>query len=342
MNAQKTYDLLTLGEPLLRFSPPANERMTRTSNFEARVGGAELNVAAGVSQLGLQTGMIGALPDNDIGRLMRREIRAQKISDAYLIPDRTEDARAGIYFYEGGASPRKPRIVYDRRNSSMTKISADNFPEEMYSSTKCFHTCGITLALNKKIRDTAIEMIQRFKDGGAWISFDVNFRGNLWSGQEAQECIEKILPYVDVFFCSDSTARLTFQKEGAKEEVMKSFTSDYPLSKVVATDRTVHSPRRHAFGSILYDAKQDRFYQERPYDNIEVIDRIGSGDAYIAGVLYGLLTSPTDPSYAVSVGNASAALKNTVPGDFPEMNLDEIQELIKEHNSDGPMLEMKR
>ena len=339
---EKTYDLLTLGELLLRLSPPAAERIVRTRAFELNIGGAEFNVAAGVSQLGLRTGVIGKIPANDIGRLARAEVHRQNVSDEYLAEEESADARLGIYYYENGAAPRRPGVVYDRKNSSMTRLSIDDFPEEMYRSTRCFHTCGITLALNEKVRETAVEMMRRFKEGGALISFDVNFRGNLWTGDEARECINKILPLVDIFFCSDSTARLTFGKEGTPEEVMKSFAQEYPVSVVAATQRIVHSPKRHSFGSVIYDAKTDRFYEDNMYENIEVIDRIGSGDAYIAGALYGFLTDPDNPESALAYGNAVSALKNTVAGDLPVMNLQEVQALIKEHAEGGSQIEMKR
>ena len=213
----KKYDLLTLGELLLRLSPQANERMSRTKIFEQNIGGAEFNVAAGAAQLGLKTGLVGKIPAHAIGQLARNEVHFQNVSDEYLVQDNSTDARLGVYYYETGAAPRKPGIVYDRKHSSMTTLSIDDFPEEMYSSARCFHTCGITLALNEQVRKTAIEMMKRFKKAGALISFDVNFRGNLWSGTEAKACIEEILPIVDIFFCSDSTARLTFLKGGTPE-----------------------------------------------------------------------------------------------------------------------------
>src|SRR5699024_356692 len=153
-------------------------------------------------------------------------------------------------------------------------------------STRCFHTSGITLALSEQCRSTAMEMIRRFKDAGALISFDVNFRGNLWTGDEARECIEQILPYVDIFFCSEETARLTFLKTGEAKQIKKSCTKYYPISSVASTQRMVHSPKVHTFGSIIYDARSDKDYDEEPYLNIEVVDRIGSGDAYVSGVLY--------------------------------------------------------
>ena len=144
---------------------------------------------------------------------------------------------------------------------------------------------------------------------------NVNFRGNLWTGEEAKACIETILPYVDVFFCSEETARLTFGKEGTVQEMMKSFTKDYNISVVASTQRIVHSPKVHSFGSCVYDAINDRFVQEKAYENIDVVDR--SGDA-------------------------TAAVKNTIPGDLPSSNLKEIDSIIKNHQSTGPQLEMNR
>ena len=338
---EKKYDLLTLGEILLRLSPSDGGRLMRASSLDIHVGGAELNVAAGAAQLGLRTGIISRIPESEIGLLVRSEIRRQGVDDRYLLADRAKDARLGLYYYERAAAPGKPRVVYDRRGTSVYGLREEEFPAEMVSGTRCFHTCGITLALDQQVRKTAVSLMKRFKEAGALISFDVNFRGNLWTGGEAKACIEEILPLVDIFFCSDSTARLTFQKEGTTGEVMKSFAEAYPLSYIAATDRTVKSPRKHSFGSVLYDASQDRFYTEKPYENIEVVDRIGSGDAYVAGVLYGLLTDPGHPETAVAFGNAVSALKNTVAGDLPAMDLLQVKELIREHQNGGG-LEMKR
>ena len=185
-------------------------------------------------------------------------------------------------------------------------------------------------------------MIKRFKAAGTLVSFDVNFRGNLWTGEEAKECIEQILPYVDIFFCSEDTARLTFKKTGTAREMMKSFTEEYPISIVASTQRIVHSPKSHTFGSIIYDARKDIYYEEEPYRDIDVVDRIGSGDAYISGALYGLLTSDFDCEKAVRYGNATSAVKNTIPGDLPSSDLEEIETIIKAHNQTGFQSEMAR
>lgn len=338
----KSFDLLALGEVLLRLSPPSNERLVRGETLQKQVGGAELNVVSGVSLLGLRTGIISKLPANDIGTYAKNRIRFCGVSDDYLVYDNSHDARLGVYYYENGAYPRKPGIVYDRVYTSVNKIDVSDFSEELFSSARCFHTSGITLALSRQCRDTAIEMMKRFKEAGAWISFDVNFRGNLWTGDEARECIEQILPYVDIFFCSEDTARLTFLKEGDAKTIMKSFTEEYPISIVASTQRIVHSPKVHTFGSVIYDARKDKFYEEEPYRNIEVVDRIGSGDAYVSGVLYGLLSEPDDCQRALEIGNATSAVKNTIPGDLPSSDLREIETVIKAHKAVGPQLEMAR
>ncbi|MDD3369361.1 MAG: sugar kinase [Lachnospiraceae bacterium] len=339
---RKNFDLLSLGELLLRLSPNSNERLVRGDVFQKSAGGAELNVVSGASLLGLHTGIISKIPANDIGTYIKNRIRFCGVSDDYLIYDSSPDARLGIYYYENGAHPRKPNVVYDRKHTSIGSISIDEFPESMFSATRCFHTSGITLALGEQVRETAIEMMKRFKEHGALISFDVNFRANLWTGDEARECIEKILPYVDVFFCSEDTARLTFLKKGNVHEIMKSFTEEYPITIVASTQRTVHSPKIHSFGSVIFDKITDQFYEEPPYENIEVVDRIGSGDAYISGALYGLLNYNMDCQKAMEFGNATSSVKNTIPGDLPSSDLREIEHIMESHKQTGPQSEMNR
>ena len=338
---KKNFDVLSLGEILLRLSPPDNERLVRGDTFKKQTGGAELNVASGISMLGLRTGIISKIPDNDIGYFVKNYIRFCGVSDDYLVYDNSNDARLGIYFYENGASPRKPAVIYDRKPSSMLTLKIDDIDKNIYSQTRCFHTSGITLALCPELQKAAFEMIRRFKEAGALISFDVNFRANLWTGPQAKECIERILPLVDIFFCSYDTARLTFLKEGSEREIMRSFTKEYPISIVASTHRIVHSPKKHTFGSIIYNAADDRFFEEEPYHNIDVVDRIGSGDAYVSGVLYGLLAFNGDCSKALEYGNAAGAMKNTIPGDLPSCNKREIDEMIFQHKN-GSGLEMNR
>lgn len=336
------FDILALGEILLRLSPPMNEKLVRGETFEKQVGGAELNVLSGVALLGLRAGIISKIAENDIGEFARNRVRFVGVSDDYLMNDIEKDARLGIYYYENGAYPRKPRIVYDRSHSSMSKICIEDFPDSMYSLTRCFHTTGITLALGEKVRDVAYKMIKRFKEHGALISFDVNFRSNLWNGEEARKTIEEILPLVDIFFCSEETARLTFKKSGNLKKMMKEFADEYDIEVIASTQRIVHSPKIHTFGSIIYEKCSGRFYEEPPYSNIEVVDRIGSGDAYISGVLYGILSKNGNCAKALSFGNATGAIKNTIPGDMQASLYSEVETVIKSHHLKGKDSEMVR
>lgn len=341
MNGKKDFDVLALGELLLRLSATSNERLMRGDSFEKRAGGAELNVVSGMSLLGLRTGIISKLPDNDLGMYIKNRIRFCGVSDDCIVYDKSSEARLGIYYYENGAHPRKPSVVYDRKHSSFQTIQISDIPTDVYKTTRLFHTCGITLALCSQTRDTAEQLIKQFKAAGALISFDVNFRANLWTEEEARKAITRILPYVDILFISEETSRRTFGKSGDLISIMKSYCQDYPISIVASTERTIISPKKHTFTSTIYNAKTDTIYKEPAYQNIEVVDRIGSGDAYVAGVLYGLLTYD-DCQKALEYGNATSAVKNTIPGDLPASDLREIDQIIAAHKSTGIQSEMNR
>jgi len=328
----KEFAVLGLGEVLLRLSPPNKERILAGDVFEKRAGGSELNVVSGISLLGLRTGIITKLPQNEIGKYIKNKIRFSDVSDDYIIYDSSPQARLGIYYYESGAAPRKPTVVYDRANSSLTTLKLEEVPTEVYQKTAAFHVSGITLALGGVIRETAVEMIKKFKANGCLISFDVNYRANLWSEAEARAKIGKILPMIDILFVSEETSRRMFQKQGSLQEIMRSYTEEYGCQLVATTQRKVLSPTRHTWTSSIYSQKEERFYEEEPYHEIEVVDRIGSGDAYLAGVLFGLLKY-NNVQTALEFGNAMAAMKNTIPGDMPVSDFQEISKMIQDHKS---------
>ncbi len=335
----KKFDLISFGEVMLRLSPPDKEKISQGQVFEKNAGGSELNVASGAAFLGIRTAIITKLPDNKIGRFIKYKIRYGNVSDDYVVYDESDEKRLGIYYYESGAYPRKSSVVYDRAHSSMTTLELTEINPEIYDKTRLFHVSGITLALNKNLRKTAIELIKNFKAKGAAISFDVNYRASLWSEEEARETIKSILPYIDILFISEETSRRMMQKEGTLQEIMKSYTEEYNCKIVLTTRRGVVSPTRHNFGSIIYfDGK---FYEEPQYENIEVVDRIGSGDAYVAGALFGILNY-NDVQKALEFGNAMSAVKNTIYGDMPASSLEEIESIIASHKSSGNESEMNR
>lgn len=341
LQVNKEFDVISFGEVMLRLSPPDKERISQGEIFEKKAGGSELNVVSGISLLGLRTGIVTKLPDNAIGQFVKNKIRYYGVSDDYLVYDRSEYKRLGIYYYEYGAHPRKPTVVYDRHASSINSITLEEIDPSVYRNTKIFHVSGISLGLNENVRKVVIEMIKRFKQNNVLISFDVNYRASLWDEETARETVTSILPYIDILFVSEETSRRMLQQTGTLDEIMKNFSKTYGAKVVATTMRKVISPTRHTWNSKIYSAVEDKFYQEEPYEEIEVVDRIGSGDAYLAGTLFGIVKYNCLQK-ALEFGNAMSAIKNTVPGDMPACDFEEIESVIKSHKKLGLDSEMNR
>ena len=223
----KEFDLIGFGEIMLRLSPDNKEKISTSESFVKNAGGSELNVVSGASMLGIRSAIITKLPDNKIGRFIRNKIRYGNVSDDYIVYDSSENKRLGIYFYESGVYPRKSSVVYDRANSSVTTLTSDEIPDDIYEKTSIFHISGISLALGKTLQETALNTIKKFKEKGAAISFDVNYRATLWDEETARETILKILPLVDILFVSEESSRRMFQKEGSLNDIMKSYSDEF-------------------------------------------------------------------------------------------------------------------
>lgn len=333
------FDLISFGEVMLRLSPPDKDKISQSEVFEKNCGGSEFNVASGAANLGIRSAIVTKLPKNKIGHFIARRIRYGSVSDDYVVWDSSDTKRLGIYFYESGVYPRKSAVVYDRAASSVCSLKLDEIPDEICQKTRIFHISSISLALSETLRQTAIELIKRMKSYGVAISFDVNYRATLWSEEEARELIKTILPLVDILFVSEETSRRMMQKEGSLDEIMKSYADEYGCRIVATTRREVVSPTKHNFGSRVYfDGK---FYEEPHYKNIEVIDRVGSGDAYVAGLLYGILSGISIED-SMAIGNALSAIKNTVSGDMSISSIDEVMSVIDSHRATGLQDEMVR
>ena len=333
------FDLVGFGEVMLRLSPPNKEKISQSEVFEKNCGGSEFNVASGAANLGIRAAIITKLPKNKMGHFISRRIRYGTVSDDYVVWDDSPEKRLGIYYYESGVYPRKSAVVYDRAASSVCSLRITEIPDEVYQKTRIFHISSISFALGQELRETAIEVLKRMKHNGVAISFDVNYRSSLWSEQQAKALIEELLPFVDILFVSEETSRRMMQKQGTLDEIMKSYADTYGCKIVATTRREVVSPTKHNFGSrIYYDGK---FYEEPHYKNIEVIDRVGSGDAFVAGVLYGILSGGNIED-AMSYGNALSAIKNTVSGDMSISSLDEVKSVIEDHSAIGEQNEMSR
>lgn len=336
----KEFGLVCSGEMIMRLSPLNNEMLVQGHMLEKQMGGAEFNVASGVSILGEKTAVVTKLPKNELGKFAKKIIDSNGVSDEFVVYDESKNKRLAIYYYEYGSSPRKPNVTYDRQNSSFQSFKADEVNSLVYNRTEIFHTSGITLGLCETSNKLTHDLIKNFKDGGALISFDVNFRRNLWTEEEARVEIEKLLPSVDILFASEETFRKMFQKTGNLEEIIRAFAKEFNISFIASTQRTVNSPKSHNFTSLIYNRKNDAFYREAPYENIEIVDRIGSGDAYVAGVLYGILKH-NNPEKAMKYGNANSVLKNTIVGDISCADVALVDSIIADHEN-GSTSEMNR
>lgn len=324
------YDVITLGEPLIRFEPSNQyERLERTDHLRMALGGAELNVAAALSNIGIKSAIITKLPDNPLGRWVEYYLNSYNVSTEFVTHG---GQRMGTYYSEQGSRPRTSSVVYDRKHSSFLEISMDDYNFENSQYARIFHTTGITLALHENTMNTAFEIIKALKKSNSLISFDVNYRANLWSEEKARESIERILPYVDILFISEESCRRMFQRTGTLEEILEDFANTYNIQIIASTQRKVINQSHHQFSSVIFNNSNHTFYKTvEPYD-IEVVDRVGSGDAYIAGVLYGLLTNSFDCKVAQEYGDAFSALKCTIPGDILISNKAEIEAIIQKHN----------
>ena len=333
------FDLIGLGEVMLRLSPPDKEKISQSEVFEKNCGGSEFNVTSGAANLGVRAAVVTKLPKNKLGHYVARRIRYGTVSDDYVVWDHSDGKRLGIYYYESGVYPRKSAVVYDRAASSVCSLELSEIPADIYTKARVFHFSSISLALGKTLRETTLAVMRKMKEAGVAISFDVNYRATLWSEEEAREVIRGVLPFVDILFVSEETSRRMMGKTGTLDEIMKSYTEEFGCKLVATTRREVVSPTKHNFGSRIY--YNGEFFEEPHYMDIEVIDRVGSGDAYVAGVLFGLLTGD-DVTRAMAYGNALSAIKNTVSGDMSISSIEEVDSIIAAHRKTGTQDEMVR
>jgi len=333
------YDVVGLGEVMLRLSAPGKELLAQSDIFEKNAGGSELNVVSGVTMLGGKGAIITKIPESKAGSYICSKIRMGNVDDKYVIFDSEPDKRLGIYYYENGAYPRKASVIYDRVASSMCSLVPEEINPDIYKQAKIFHLSSITLAIKDGFNQVVREITKSFKNAGALISFDVNYRASMWSEEKAKRVIEEFLPLADVLFVSEETSRRMLGRRGTVEEIVRGYAENYGSRIVAVTQREVISPSKHNFNSqIAFDGE---IYREEGYNDIEVVDRIGSGDAYVAGVLFGLVKHGSITA-ALEIGNAMAAVKNTIPGDMSTVTFNELEAVINAHKNIGADSEMNR
>jgi 2-dehydro-3-deoxygluconokinase len=332
-------DVVTFGEAMIRLAPPHFLRLEQTASLDVQVGGGELNVAVGVSRLGLKSAWVSRLPKNPLGRLTENRVRQAGVDTSHVVW--ADGGRMGLYFVEFGAAPRASSVLYDRSHSAISAIQPGEVEwKKVFAGARWFHTSGITPALSDSAAAVTLEALRAAKQAGLTVSYDLNYRGKLWSGEKAQAVQEPMMEFVDVLITTEEDTSVVFKvrAEGKTDEkgftqvsaesykeVAKKLQEKFKFKAVAITLRENPLVWRNTWTAIAY--AEGKFYDDVKYE-LEIVDRLGGGDSFSAGFIYGCLVKD---SYDVAVryGNAFSALKHSTPGDFNWATLAEVESLMK-------------
>ena len=318
------YDLVTFGETMIRLSPPNFRRLEQTNLLEVNVGGSELNVAVAAQRLGLKTAYVTRLTNNPLGRMIANKAREHGVDTSHIVW--TDEDRVGVYFVEFGASPRPNAVLYDRRDSAMAKIKPGEVDwDGVFSQARHFHTSGITPALSPTAAEATKEAVRKAKEAGLTVSLDLNYRARLWSQEEARKVMEPLTQQADILITTEEdTERVFGIKAESYERVAELLAERFDLAAVAITIRETPSVWRNTWTAIVY-ANGKLF--RGPKFEIEIVDRVGAGDSFAGGFLYGYLTE--GPEAGVNYGVAISALAQTNPGDLCWATKAEAERLLK-------------
>jgi len=332
-------DVVTFGEAMIRLAPPHFQRLEQTNSLDVQVGGGELNVAVGAARLGLKSAWVSRLPKNPLGRLMENRARQAGVDASHLIW--ADSGRMGLYFVEFGAAPRASSVLYDRASSAISAIQPGEVDwKTVFVGAKWFHTSGITPALSDSAAAVTREALLAAKEAGVTVSYDLNYRGKLWTPEKAQAVQEPLMELVDVLMTTEEDTGVVFKikAEGKSDargfqevsadtykEVARRLHEKFHFKAVAITLRENPLVWRNTWTAIAY--AEGKFFDDVKYD-VEIVDRIGGGDSFSAGFIYGYLTKKSYEA-AVRYGNAFSALKHSMPGDFNWATLQEVESLLK-------------
>ncbi|HEY2153064.1 MAG TPA: sugar kinase [Vicinamibacterales bacterium] len=325
--------VVCFGELMLRLSPPGFERLFQSPVLSATFGGGEANVAASLAHFGLESHYVSRLPGHAIGDAAMRALRAEGIRADHMLRG---GERLGIYFAETGASQRASTVVYDRAYSSISEAGPGMFAwHTIFTGAAWFHVTGITPALGPSAADCTREAIDAARAAGARISIDLNYRKKLWTEARAREVMRPLVASADVVIANeeDIQSSLGLNVRGADVtagalevsgygQAAERVAAEFGVKQVAITLRESHSASRNGWSAVLFDATTCVFHESQRYD-VSIVDRIGGGDSFAAGLIYGLVTGRT-PDASLRFAVAASALKQTIPGDFNRVTVAEV------------------
>lgn len=305
------HDLVALGEVLLRLAIPSPGRFETARTLGVQIGGAEANVAAAAARLGLRTAWISALPDNQWGERVRRELCAHGVDCSFVRV--VSGARVGLYFLEYGVAPRPIRVLYDRRDSAFSRLAVDDIDWEPVRRARLVHVSGVTPALGERAR----AIVARLVHEAPAVSFDLNYRAALWSPAEARTFADTVLPQAQYVFLGQAEARTVFGLSGPAEQTVEALARLAPKATV--------SLLQGENGSTVLEG--GRLWRPTRRHAVQLVDPVGAGDAFVAGFLWATLRGRT-PQEVVDVAAAVAALKCSTWGDVALVSPQDVEDVL--------------
>jgi len=327
--------VVTLGEIMMRLSTPDFKRFVQSDSFDVTYGGGEANVAAALCNYGLNGTFVSKVPNNPLGPSAINHLRRYGVDTQFVARG---GKRLGIYFLETGASMRASQVVYDRADASIADVDISEFDfDKIFEGADWFHTTGITPALSDKAAALTEAALKAAKARGITTSIDLNYRKKLWSKEKAREVMTRLCQYVDVCIGNEEDADTTlgFTSKGTDvtkgelnldgyKDVFQQMKAKFGFKYIASTLRESHSASDNGWSALVYDGTE--FYHTKSYE-VRIVDRVGSGDSFASGFIYGLVTGMSTPD-AAEFGVAASAIKHTIPGDLNHATLSEVKDLV--------------
>ena len=331
--------VVTFGEIMLRLATPGYQRFSQSTELTATFGGGEANVAVSLANYGIPVDFITRLPENDLGQACLMDLRKYGVNTNNIIRG---GERLGIYFLETGAVSRGSKVIYDRAHSAVSEIKPGMIDwDQVFEGATWFHWTGITPAISQGAADVCLEAIQKANEKGITVSCDLNFRKNLWNyGKKAGEVMPLLVAGTDVVLGNEEDAQMVLgiKAEGvdvtgghveaaAYESVSKQLMARFPrCKKVITTLRGSVNANHNSWAGVLWDG--EKLYESPTYQITHIVDRVGGGDSFMGGLIYGLLTYPEDNQRALNFAVAASCLKHTIYGDYNLVTAEEVEKLM--------------
>ncbi len=331
--------IITLGEIMLRLAPPGNQRFTQAHAFEAIYGGGEANVAVSLANYGESVEFVSRLPKNELGDACQASLRGLGVGTDFIVRG---GERIGIYFLENGAAQRASKVIYDRAGSSFATIQPGSIDwKRVFAGADWFHWTGITPAVSQGAAEVCREAILAARELGVTVSTDLNFRAKLWKwGKTAGEVMADLVSMCDVALGNEEDAEKVFGIQAPESDitaakvdashyryVCEKLAERFPSLKTISiTLRGSLSASHNTWSGVLW--RNGEFFSAPTYDIIPIIDRVGGGDSFMGGLIYGLRKYPADPQKALNFATAAACLKHSIMGDFNAVSVSEVETLM--------------